>query len=91
MFRYSDLEVGAVRRRDEKEMRMQQEPVTRTEIADHIEGVFGDHAIARGDLIAYARAHGARPELIKVLDDLPSDRPYSVMRDLWTHLEDVPV
>jgi len=65
--------------------------VTRTEIADHIEGAFGRGALARGDLLEQAKRTGARPEVVKTIATLPNDRPYVRLRDLWLHLDEVPV
>lgn len=70
---------------------MEDKTVTRTEIADHIEGAFGKGALARGDLLEQAQRTGARSEVVKTLATLPNDRPYVRLRDLWLHLDEVPV
>lgn len=65
-------------------------PVTRIEIADHIEHVFAASPPTRDDLVVAAQHSGAREEALTVLRSLP-DRRYSDLRHLWTHLRDVPV
>jgi hypothetical protein len=61
-------------------------PVTRTELAGHIETAFGTGHAARADLLAAATTSHARPQVIAVLQQLP-DREYASLRDLWRHLE----
>ncbi|MBE0418036.1 MAG: DUF2795 domain-containing protein [Coriobacteriia bacterium] len=65
--------------------------VTRTEILAHVEGAFGFQALGREDIVDQARRTDARPEVIATLGRLPNDRPYTNVRDIWAHLEDVPV
>lgn len=65
--------------------------VTRTEIADHIEGAFGRAVLARGDLLEQAKRTGARPEVVNTIAKLPNDGAYVRLRDLWSHLSEVPV
>jgi hypothetical protein len=67
------------------------EPVTRSEIADHIEDAFvGAGAADRAELIEAARRSGARGEVIATLERLP-DRRYAGLRQLWTALPELPV
>jgi hypothetical protein len=65
--------------------------VTRTEILQGVERAFGVVSVSRGDLIEVARREGARPEVLRAIERLPDDRLYGHVRDLWSHLEDVPV
>lgn len=65
--------------------------VTRTEILAHVEGAFGYQALGLADIVGEAERTNARPEVIATLRHLPDDRPYTHVRDLWSHLEDVPV
>lgn len=65
-------------------------PVTRIEIANHIEAAFGPVPASRADLIAAARDSGARDETIQLLQRLP-DKQYARLRQLWVDLPDVPV
>lgn len=65
-------------------------PVTRVEILDVLEGAFADGAASRGELLEIARAHGARSELLALLEALP-DRHYTHQRNLWVDLPHVPV
>ncbi|WP_175410001.1 DUF2795 domain-containing protein [Streptomyces sp. TRM64462] len=62
--------------------------VTRTEIADHLTGVFANGAISRSDLLIAAA--GARPEVREVLEQLP-DRRYTELRQVWQDLPAVPI
>jgi Protein of unknown function (DUF2795) len=65
-------------------------PVTRVEILDVLDGAFAAGAATRGELVEVARAHGARPELLALLEALP-DRHYTHQRTLWVDLPHVPV
>jgi hypothetical protein len=64
--------------------------VTRSEIADHIEGAFRGPARTKGELLASAEATDARPDVLATLQTLP-ERRYGALRDLWSHLPEVPV
>jgi hypothetical protein len=64
--------------------------VTRLEIADHIETAFTGPARTKEDLLASAVASHARPDVLAALQTLP-DRRYGALRDLWSHLPEVPV
>jgi uncharacterized membrane protein len=66
-------------------------PATRVEIAGAVRGAFGHPIATRGELLAAAVRNGARPEVITVLEQLPSDRPYRQLRDLWPDLPGLPV
>lgn len=65
--------------------------VTRTEILAHVEGAFGFQALGREDIVEQACRTKARSEVISTLRRLPNDRPYTHVRDIWAHLEDIPV
>lgn len=65
-------------------------PVTRVEILDVLDGAFAVGSASRGELVEVARAHGARPELVALLEALP-DRQYTHQRTLWVDLPHVPV
>jgi hypothetical protein len=66
------------------------QPVTRSEIADHVEEVFEGGAVERDELVAAAIETGARPEAISTLQSLPARR-YGALRQLWSDLPDLPV
>lgn len=70
---------------------MPQEQVTRTEILEHVSAAFGIRALGRDEIVYEAQRTGARSQVIAVLRDLPVDYPYTSVRDLWVHLDDVPV
>ncbi len=65
-------------------------PATRTEIADHVGAAFGADAVCRDELLAAARASGARGAVLRALERLP-DRSYRHLRELWPELPGVPV
>lgn len=62
--------------------------VTRDEIIDAIEKAFDRNASAtRGDLLAQAERSGARHAVSTVLHELPDDRYFATVRDIWAHLD----
>jgi len=65
--------------------------VTRMELVDHIEPAFVTGPATRNELLAAATASHARPEVLAVLQQLPDQRPYRSVRDLWPELSDLPV
>ena len=65
--------------------------ITRTELANHIEAAFATGPATRDSLLAYAASSHARPELITVLHNLPTDKTYPSLRHLWPDLAHVPV
>ncbi|MPZ26905.1 MAG: DUF2795 domain-containing protein [Micromonosporaceae bacterium] len=65
-------------------------PVTRTELADHIETAFIAGPATRTDLLAAAVTNNARTQAIEALHRLP-DKTYSGIRDLWADLPEVPI
>ncbi len=65
-------------------------PLTRIEIAEHVEAAF-DHGPANRDaLLSAAHTSHARQALLQILDTLP-DRNYAELRQLWTDLSEVPI
>jgi hypothetical protein len=64
--------------------------ITRVQIADHIASAFGSGSVHRTELIKHAEASKAKPEVLTALRRLP-DHGFTTMRDLWIHLEDIPV
>lgn len=64
--------------------------VTRTDIADAVEGAFVHPPATKADLLEAAATANATEQLVAVLRQLP-DRQYRTMRDLWPHLATVPV
>ena len=64
--------------------------VSRTEIAECVEGAFAEGPVSPTDLIEFAADHGARPPVVRVLGRLDHDR-YRELRELWSELSDVPV
>jgi hypothetical protein len=67
------------------------DPATRTEIADAVHDAFNRPIATRSELLAVAVGNSARPEVITVLEQLPDDRPYRHLRDLWPDLPGLPV
>jgi Protein of unknown function (DUF2795) len=65
-------------------------PVTRVEIADHVEAAFSGEPIHKAELLEAARASGARLEVVKVLKRLP-ERDFRELRELWPQVPDLPV
>ncbi|UQA96348.1 hypothetical protein [Streptomyces halobius] len=63
--------------------------VTRREIADHLSPLFANSALSTHDLLL--GASGARPEVRKVLEQLPPDRRYTELRQVWEDLPAIPV
>lgn len=64
--------------------------VSRTEIADHVEGLFDGNQVHRSDLYREAERTSARPALLDVLAALP-DRAYRRLGDLWQDLPHLPI
>jgi hypothetical protein len=64
--------------------------VTRTELAHHVHTAFAGGLTTRDQLLAHATASHARPEILSILHRLP-DKTYATVRDLWYHLDDIPV
>lgn len=65
-------------------------PVTRVEIADHLEAAFDGGPVGRQDLVDAAVTSAARTAVVEVLAGLP-ERPYSQLRQLWEDLPEVPI
>lgn len=65
-------------------------PVTRVEIADHLETAFDGGPVCRQELVDAAVASTARTAVVEVLAGLP-DRSYSQLRQLWEDLSEVPI
>ncbi|MDZ7917276.1 MAG: DUF2795 domain-containing protein [Rhodococcus sp. (in: high G+C Gram-positive bacteria)] len=67
-----------------------QNPVTRDEIIDAIEPAFDRRSATRDDLLAEAESNGARGAVTTVLSELPDDRHFPTVRDIWAHLNVAP-
>ena len=65
--------------------------VTRVEIADSIGNAFIRGSADRNDIVGCAVDAAARPQVIAALSRLPHDHTYPTMRDIWKHLEGIPV
>ena len=65
-------------------------PVTRIEIADHIEHVFDGRPHTLEELLDAARSSRARPAVLDTLGGLPPSN-YAHLRELWNHLTKTPV
>jgi hypothetical protein len=65
-------------------------PATRVEIAEHVAGAFAAGPVSRDDLLATARATGARRAVVQVLEQLRGG-PFHEMRQLWPALPEVPI
>ena len=66
------------------------EKVTRMEIADALGGVFEAGGANRDEILEAAVEVKSRPEVIDVLQTLPSRR-YGRLNQLWEELRDIPV
>lgn len=69
---------------------MTNDPVTRIELYYAIENAFSSPPVHAATLIAAAREHHARPEIIEALGDLPEGQPFKRLRDVWEHFPDMP-
>jgi hypothetical protein len=65
-------------------------PVTRIEIADHLETAFDGGPVGPRQLVAVAVAGDARTAVVEVLAGLP-ERQYGQLRQLWEDLSEVPI
>jgi Protein of unknown function (DUF2795) len=63
-------------------------PVTRIEVLDFVAEAFAGETVDRATLLRTARAAHARPELLRLLEQLP-DFEVTELSQLWTVL-DVP-
>lgn len=64
--------------------------VTRIQIADTVGDAFDHLPVTRSGLLSIAASVHAHPRLLETLERLP-DRDYGQLRDLWSHLDDVPI
>ena len=64
--------------------------VTRVEIADHLASTFDYGPASKDELLEHARATQARPEVLSLLEQLPS-RTFRELRQLWPQLPDIAV
>lgn len=69
---------------------MANDPVTRIELYYAIENAFTSPPTDAAVLIAAAREHHARPEIIDVLGNLPEGEQFRRLRDVWEHFPDMP-
>lgn len=65
-------------------------PVSRSEIAEHVALVFAGPPVTREQLVEFARRDGARPAVLRLVEQLP-DRPYREVRELWPSMPDLPI
>lgn len=65
-------------------------PVTRLEIVEHVAAAFDGEPTARDQLLALACQRGARPAVLRALEELPHG-PFRQVRDLWPLLPDMPL
>lgn len=65
--------------------------VSRMQIAESVRPAFAGGPASREDLLAAAREAGAEAGVRSALEALPEGRRFNAVRDLWTHLHDVPV
>ncbi|WP_053617044.1 DUF2795 domain-containing protein [Nocardiopsis sp. NRRL B-16309] len=63
--------------------------VTRTEIADYLDGAFTAGGLTRRQIIAVADQRGAPEQVLDTLGLLP-EGTYAHLRTLWPHLREVP-
>lgn len=64
--------------------------VTRIQIADLVCAAFGPTGASKHDLLTAAQTNAAPEQVIQHLQSLPTSH-FRQMRDLWEHLQDVPV
>lgn len=64
--------------------------VTRIQIADLVCDAFGPTGASKQEFLATANAKNAPVQVIRHLQSLPTVH-FRQMRDLWDHLQDVPV
>ncbi|WP_304454619.1 DUF2795 domain-containing protein [Nocardiopsis sp. YSL2] len=63
--------------------------VTRTEIADYLDGSFTTGGMTRTQIITAADEHGAPEPVLTALGLLPEGK-YANLRTLWPHLAGIP-
>lgn len=61
------------------------------QIAESVRPAFAKGPASREDLLRAAREAGAEEGVRSALESLPEGKGYSAVRDLWTHLHNVPV
>jgi Protein of unknown function (DUF2795) len=65
--------------------------VSRMQIAESVRPTLTAGPASREDLLAAAERAGAEEGVLSALEALPEGKRFSAVRDLWTHLRDVPV
>ncbi|MEX2194139.1 MAG: DUF2795 domain-containing protein [Thermoleophilaceae bacterium] len=65
--------------------------VTRLEIAEAVRDAFKSGPASRPEMVALAERQGARGEIVSLLEELPGERRFAHLRDIWAHIPDVPV
>lgn len=70
--------------------RVETKTVTRMEILEVVNGVFGGRSVDRAGILAAAVTGGARSQVIEALEGLP-ERRYLMMNELWEDLGHIPV
>lgn len=65
--------------------------VTRLEIAEAVRDAFKSGSASRAEILALAHQQGAREEVVSLLEELPAERRFGHLRDIWAHIPDVPV
>lgn len=73
-----------------RENQMTTEPVTRIELYYAIENAFATPPAHTADLLAAARSHGVRREVIDALSTLPDGHLFPRIRDVWEYYPDMP-
>lgn len=63
---------------------------TRVQIASVLDNAFASGPVDKSELLGHAIAEKAEPEVIETLTTLP-ERRYGNLRELWEHLQGVPV
>ncbi|WP_431792056.1 DUF2795 domain-containing protein [Microbacterium paraoxydans] len=69
---------------------MTSDPVTRIEVYYAIEEAFAKPPVSSSDLLGAARRHGAREDILKVLDLIPEDQSFRAVRQVWEFFPDMP-
>lgn len=69
---------------------MTSDPVTRIEVYYAIEEAFATPPVSSPDLLGAARRHGAREDILNVLVQLPQDRAFRAVREVWEFFPNMP-
>jgi hypothetical protein len=69
---------------------MDAKPVTRIEVYNAVADAFLSPPVAPPDLIVAANRHGARTEVVNTLAQLPHDKTFRALREVWQYYPQMP-